>query len=183
MYIIKSWKCNETADETGVFVNIKGRKRGFISLLLSFVGAAFSVSLVVRDNEVEFTLGSLSSTLNFRIPSNSISSTLYGCINPLPKALVVFALVSGIAPSICAAMEEWYPVAIGIGGVLGLILAIYYYFSNRAFILGIVENSGKEHLIPFKPSMAQSLSINEAAASKVCAVIQRLIERKNSVQG
>ena len=58
-------------------------------------------------------------------------------------------------------------------GIIGI--AILYYALNKTLTVGFTDSGGRLHEIPFTRSVVEGQVIDEAEASRVCDIIQRLV--------
>lgn len=172
--VIKEWKAGpKTIDSQNNFVRITGRKGGLLSWLLSLMRIDPSTTILVGLDRVEFTSASLAGTESRLIPLEGVCSTYYGYYKPWKSAaaIIVFFMFVGMT--------------LGGGGfsllfatLVGVAVALVYYFLNRELTLGFVETSGVINGIRFKRSVIENVDINQDQAKVVCLLVQRLIEAK-----
>jgi hypothetical protein len=68
--------------------------------------------------------------------------------------------------------------AAGVVFLIGVAIALAYYFLNQTLTLGFIEDSGVPSAIQFKRSVIENLDIDEGQAKTVCIIVQKLIEAK-----
>ena len=180
--VIKTWRASDSPDSAGHYIVILGRREGIISWLLALLRVDATTSITVSAVRIEFEEASLSGRTKRLIPLSSVCSTIYGYTKPWKKALLILVLVSMAVIFGSVAVTHDSP---GIGSVLlgllvGFGLAFLYYFLNRQFTLGFVEDSGVLSAIQFKRSVVENQDINEVQASYVSQVTQALIENSRN---
>lgn len=177
-YVIKSWKAsNQPVDTQQNLVYIQGRADGIVSWLLSLMKIDPTVQLSVSAEQVKFSASSLSGSAHRIIPIENICSTYYGYHKPWMQALAIAVFVSF---AIIASRQAEYWLAC----LIGLVLAIAYYFLSKTLTLGFVENSGVVNTIAFKRSVIEGQNIDETSAAYVADLTQALIDnRKSSRRG
>lgn len=177
-YVIKMWEASDVPDEKGAYVEIAGRQSGLLSWLLTLIGIAPTVKLVVKESKVEFSQGSLNGFTERIIPASKISSTLYGYIRPWIEMvlIIVSAIIAGAF--FAGTVDGTFGGVIIVGGI---IFAIIYYALNKAFVVGMVEVSGDHHKIVFKRSVIEGQAISETEGRRVADIIQGLIDKVNTI--
>jgi hypothetical protein len=174
--VIKAWKAEKKPlDNQNNFVRISGREGGFIAWLLSLMGIDPTTTITVGLERLEFTSASLAGSASKLIPLEGICSTFYGYHKPW-KAAASMIVVSAMLSSVMTSAGQH-----GVGGVvflIGIAIALIYYFLNRTLTLGFIEDSGVASAIRFKRSVIENLDINEEHAKIVCVIVQKLIEAK-----
>jgi len=179
--VIKEWKAGPKAiDGQNNFVRIAGREGGLISWLLSLMGIDPSTTILVGLDRVEFTSASLAGTESRLIPLEGVCSTYYGYYKPWKAAAVIIALFMffGMSMGSAAASQGGAFFAFLFTTLVGVAIALVYYFLNRKLTLGFVETSGVINGIRFKRSVIENVDINQDQAKIVCIIVQRLIEAK-----
>lgn len=173
--VIKSWKADKTPiDEKGNHVMIVGREGGFFAWILSWMKVDPTTTLFVGPKRIEFSTASLAGTQSRLIPLKNVCSSYYGYHKPWKMALGIIILFSYIGATI-PDEGAWPFITLSL---IGLIIALVYYFLNRKLTLGFVENSGVVIGIVFKRSVIENMEINESQAKYVCNLVQEIIENK-----
>lgn len=173
--VLKSWRANKGPDSKGYFISINGREGGLIAWFLALVKIDPTTTLKVNMNRVEFIVASLAGTDNRLIPLNNISSTYYGYHKPWKIALGIILTFVGLGS---AAAQSGGFVAGLFTVLIGIAIALVYYFLNRSLTIGIVEISGVVSGIAFKRSVIENIDVDENQAKYACDLIQALVERK-----
>jgi hypothetical protein len=63
-------------------------------------------------------------------------------------------------------------------GLLGIAIAIIYYVLNKTLTIGFTVVGGRVSEIPFKRSVLEGQTIDEAEAARVCDIVQRLVDAR-----
>lgn len=164
-YVIKSWKLQETPVGVGESnVKIEGRASGLLSWLLSLINVSPTISLTVTDDKITFEKGSLEGSMVYHTPLEKTCSTFYGYTKPWKEALAV-GIVCGLLTLFLLAIP-------------GIIIGILYYYLKKTLTVGYTDIGGHSHAISFQRSVIEGQNIDEAAAAKVCAMIQQLVDAK-----
>lgn len=172
--VLKTWKISETGAEGTENVVIMGRESGLLAWLLALLKVDPVTSISVNADRVDFSQASLAGTQSRLIPLQNVCSTYYGYHKPWKAAamIVAFSLYLGLTLTNMSAVLGLLVILLGAGAGVG------YYFLNRSLTLGFVEHSGVVSGIKFKRSLIENVDIDGEQAREVCALIQRLIERK-----
>ncbi|MFZ6657664.1 hypothetical protein [Undibacterium sp. TJN19] len=174
--VIKEWKVgNKAIDDKNNFISVTGRKSGLIAWLLSLLGVDPTTKIMVGLDRVEFTSNSLAGTESRMIPLQSICSSYYGYHKPWKEASTFFVIGLGFSSLLSQALGATGSLVILL---VGIAIALAYYFLNRELTLGFVENSGVINGIRFKRSVIENIDVNEEQAKAACVIIQKLIEAK-----
>jgi len=179
--VIKEWKAGPKAvDGQNNFVRIAGREGGLLSWLLSLMGIDPSTTILVGLDRVEFTSASLAGTESRLIPLEGVCSTYYGYYKPWKSAaaIIAFFMFLGMSMGSGAYSQGGAFFAFLFTTLVGVAIALVYYFLNRKLTLGFVETSGVINGIRFKRSVIENVDINQDQAKMVCVIVQRLIEAK-----
>ena len=166
-YVIKEWFASETPNQDGIYVHIRGRKGGLISLLMSLVGIDPTVSLVVDRENVRFTEGKWTGFDSWVTPLNKLCSGHYGYSKPFWST--VLWIIIGVALLLPSS---------GLSLIL-ILGVIAYYFLNKTLVLGLtyigggVERSKDE--LQFKRSLIEGKNIDEFAAERIVAIIEMIV--------
>lgn len=163
-YVIKTWEVSEQKNESGNFIEIKGRAPGLISWLLSFVGIDATVALKVSENAIDFEQGSWGGRFYSKIPVTKVRSISYGYSKPWKAALSVTIIVGALF------MALW-----GLGLILGPIAGAVYYYLNKSLMLGFHEGGGIERYFEIKRSVIEGKRLEEKDAEQVQEIIASLI--------
>lgn len=182
--VIKGWTAaTKPIDNDNNFVNITGREGGLIAWALALMGIDPTTTILVGLDRVEYSSASLAGTESRFIPLQAICSTYYGYHKPWKAAVWIASLFVLLGLSIGSSVAEGGSLggaiwAAAITSVMGIIVALSYYFLNRTLTLGFVENSGVVSGIRFKRSVIENLDVNQEQAKSVCSIVQKLIEAK-----
>ena len=180
--VLKQWViASKPVDPDGNRVVIVGRQPGFVSWILSLLGVDPTTSLKVSPERVEFVQSSLAGTTNRLLPLQGICSTFFGYRKPWKEALVLFIVLNSLGWSMTTIISGSREPALGpLLGVLAvsLLVSLLYFFLKKTLTLGFVENSGFAHMIQFRRSVIEGISIDESEARRVCDYVQALIEHK-----
>lgn len=182
--VIKAWKADvRPIDKDNNFVFIMGRQSGLISWLLSLMRIDPTTTIVVGSDRIQFESASLAGTESRLIPLEGICSTYYGYHKPWKAAAWIIASAVFLAFFFGAVAAEggsqgFAFITFILTTMIGVVIALVYYFLNRTLTLGFVENSGVVSGIRFKRSAIENIEINEHEARAVCILVQHLIEAK-----
>ncbi|MGA9042381.1 MAG: hypothetical protein WB421_17740 [Terriglobales bacterium] len=163
-FVIKSWSASDQPDGNGNYVNINGRAGGLVSWLLNLLDISPTVSLIVSADKITFQKGSLEGSLHFITPLENTCTMFYAFKRPLKEA-VVLGIVLGLATFFSF-------------GLLGIAIAIIYYVLNKTLTIGFTDVGGRVSEIPFKRSVLEGKTIDEAEAARVCDIVQRLVDAR-----
>lgn len=168
-YVIKEWFASETQNQDGVYINIKGRKGGLISFVLSLVGINPIVSLVVDRENIRFVSGSWNGFESNVTPIEKICSGQYGYAKPFWGTVIVTIIGIGLlVPSS------------GISLLL-IVGAIAYYFFNKTTKIGVIYISGGNDGFSFKRSVIEGENIDEVAAGRIISIIEMIMLGKDKL--
>lgn len=182
--VIKAWRADvRPIDKENNFVFITGRQSGLVSWLLSLMRIDPTTTIVVGSERISFESASLAGTESRLIPLGGVCSTYYGYHKPWKAAAWIIAFAVFLAFSFGAAAagggsQGFAFVTFTLITMIGVAIALVYYFLNRTLTLGFVENSGIVSGIRFKRSVIENIEINEHEARAVCILVQHLIEAK-----
>jgi hypothetical protein len=182
--VIKEWK----ASANGVHVRIVGREEGLISFLLSLIKIDPTTKFEVTTKGLTFERGSMSGFSKRVTPKQSISSSYYGFLKPWKTALVLFVVCFPLALALSAGVKmmggggygQSSGFALFIAFIIqlaGLLVGPIYYWLNKELSVGFVEVSGWGGVVSFKRSVIEGKSIDENEAGKVCAIIEKVLEK------
>lgn len=183
-YVIKSWRASNKPDSKKNYVKIVGRRQGFISWVLSMIGIDPTMTITVSDARIEISNTSLAGSLRKLIPHQGVCSTFYGYQKPWQMTLVIFFLSSsflsgGLAIAFGSDNKGLAVVGIFLGLLVGIVIALIYYFLNRTITLGFIEQSGVASRIDFKRSVIENQDIDEDQAAYICELVQYLVETRS----
>lgn len=164
-YVIKSWSASDKPDQDGNYVNIYGRAGGIVSWVLNLLDISPTVRLTVSADKITFHKGSLEGTINFLTPLENTCSMFYAYKRPWKEA-VVWGVLVGAATFFLL-------------GIPGIIVAILYYVLNKTLTIGFTDVGGRISEVPVKRSVIEGQSIDETEASRVCGIVQRLVENRH----
>jgi hypothetical protein len=173
--VIKAWKADiSSIDDKGNCVSIIGRESGLVAWVLSWLRVDPTTTLLVGSRRIDFSTASLAGTNSRLIPIENVCSSYYGYYKPWKAAL---GIILGFIFTGCSIQNSgaWPFMTFFL---IGTIVALVYYFSNRMLTLGFVENSGIVTSIVYKRSIIENIDINESQARNVCTIVQDLIEKK-----
>lgn len=171
--VVKTWRVDQSApDADGAYVKIVGREGGLIAWLLSHMGVDPTTTLTVTGKQIYFSSASLAGTQSRVIPLGSVCSSYYGYYKPWKVALGIIAGFMWVGSSIPQG-GAWAFLTFML---VGIIVAVVYYFLNRRLTLGFVENSGVVNGIMFKRSVIENVDVSEEEAKRVCSIVQTLVE-------
>lgn len=177
--VIKEWKAaNESVDADGNYVTITGRQGGLIAWLLALMKVDPITSIKVSPERVEFVTSSLSGTEHRMIPILSVCSTYFGYYKPWKSALAFFIVLSFIAVQIAIIAKSGLGAFVAF--MLGIVIALVYYYLSRTLTLGIVEHSGVVSGIKFKRSVIEGVEIDPKQGAYICKIVQFLIEARRA---
>ena len=165
-FVIKSWSASDQPDADGNYVNINGRAGGLVSWLLNLLDISPTVRLTVRADKIIFQKGSLEGSLHFLTPLENACSMFYALKRPLKEA-VILGIVLGAATFFTF-------------GILGIAIAVLYYLLNKTLTIGFTDVGGRVSVIPFRRSVIEGQSIDEAEASRVCNIVQHLVDARRN---
>jgi hypothetical protein len=176
-FVIKYWRYgSKPVDEQGNYVHIVGRRAGVWARLLTLLRVDPGVKLLVGLDRIELRQASLSGSRTRMIALESLSSTFYGQHKSWGSALLLLAVFTLPALLLAGWRGEW---VLGLGLlVTGLVVAGLRYFLHNTLVLGLQEVGGKVSRVRFRPTVIESVAIDEQQARQVCKVIQRLMDAK-----
>jgi hypothetical protein len=163
-FVIKSWSAGDQPDAQQNYVDIYGRAGGLIAWVLILLSISPTVRLVVRGDKIVFQKGSLEGTLNFLTPLENMCSTFYAFKRPLKEAVILGVILGA--------------VTFFSFGLVGIAIAILYYVLNKTLTIGFTDVGGRVSEIPFKRSVIEGKTIDEAEAARVCDIIQHLVDSR-----
>lgn len=178
---LTEWNVGEVPlDVDENFIRISGSQGGFLGRILVFLEIDPTTSLKVSPERVEFTSGSLYGTEYRVIPLLSVCSTYSGYRKPWRLALAIavlsFFLSSAVGDAVHSGGLTFFLFVLGVG------VALLYYFLNRSLTLGFVEHSGVVSRVRFKRSEVEGVDVNVGQGHYICQIVQALIEaRRNQV--
>jgi len=163
-FVIKNWYAGYEPDGEGNFINISGRAGGFVSWLLNLLGISPTVRMIVSIDKITFQKGSLEGTLHLLTPLENTCTMSYAFKRPLKEA-VVMGVVLGAATFFTF-------------GLLRIAIAVLYYVLNKTLTIGFTDVGGRVSEIPFKRSVIEGKTLDEAEAARVCDIIQKLVDAR-----
>lgn len=163
-FVIKSWKTSSQPDTSQNFIDISGRAAGIFAWLLHKLSISPTVRLAVQVDKVIFQKGSLEGTFSFITPLENICSTIYAYRRPWKEAVVLGIVVGAITFFLFA--------------IPGILLALLYYALNKTLTIGYTDIGGRLREIPFKSSVIEGVNLDEAEASRVCELMQTLVDAR-----
>ena len=164
VFVIKSWSAANQPDADGNYVHISGRAGGFVSWLLNLLGISPTVQMIVQANRIIFQKGSLEGTFNFITPLENTCSTFYAFKRPLKEAVILGVILGALT---------FFSF-----GIIGIAIAILYYVLNQTLTVGFTDIGGRVSEIPFKRSVIEGISLDEAEAARVCDIVQHLVDAR-----
>jgi hypothetical protein len=123
-----------------------------------------TVRLTVRSDKITLQMGSLEGSMHFLTPLENTCSMFYGFKRPLKEA-VILGIVLGA-------------LTFFTFGLLGIALAILYYVLNKTLTIGFTDAGGRLTEIHIKRSVIEGQVIDEVQASRVCDIVQRLVDAR-----
>lgn len=175
-YVLKHWQVNESALEEGRFVEIRARRAGIISFLLSLVGIDPTFCLIVDRNNARFEKGSWAGFTWTVTPLEKLCSGTYGYTRPWLASLIITLV--GIAVVILLAANNTisgFTAFLSLFGPLGI--AWLYYILNKALFLVLEDIGGRSNGLAFKRSVIEGASVDEQEAARVIKIIEMLVKR------
>lgn len=175
-YVLTQWHVNESALADGRFVDIRARRAGIVSFLLSLVGIDPTLCLIVDRNNARFEKGSWAGFTWTVTPLENLCSGTYGYTRPWLASLII-ALV-GITVVILLAANNTigrFIAFLSLFGTLGI--AWLYYILNKALFLVLEDIGGRSNGLAFKRSVIEGVSVDEQEAARVIKIIEMLVKR------
>lgn len=173
--VLTEWQVGNTnrpLDAEGNFVRISGRRAGLVHALLAMLGIDPTTSFKVSPDRVEVMVSSLSGREIRIIPLGGVCSIRSGSAKPWRESLALMFLLTMLA------VPFRTPEAFFLLGIFGALCGLMYFSLNRTIAIGIVEKSGHEHLLQFKRSVIEGISVDELQGLHVGRVVQHFVEQK-----
>jgi hypothetical protein len=174
--VIKAWKAEKKPiDSQNNFVSIYRREGGLIAWLLSLMGIDPMTTITIGLERLGFTSASLAGSASKLISLEAICSTFYGYHKPWKAAASMLAVSAILSLLLSSAGAH------GVAGVvllIGVAVALIYYFLNRTLTLGFIEDSGVPSAIQFKRSGSR-ISISTRSRPKRSALSCRNLSRRS----
>ena len=164
-YVIKSWEASEQPIEgSRDYIRIRLRAAGLLSWLLALFKVDPTVILRVSEDKVTLEEGSLAGSVVHHTPMHNTCSTFYGYLKPWREALGIAVIIGSLT--------------FFLMGIPGIILGILYYVLKKTLTIGYTDMGGLSYSISFSRSVIEGKNINEEEASRVCAIIQGLVDTR-----
>ena len=184
----KQWYADANPNERNNYVEILARNSGLLAWLLALLRIDPTYFLSINHRRLVFQTASFTGYRKVIIPIDSISSSYYGYHKPWKQAVGIFfmALLAGgqiITASIGNARDADGPGVLwfGVGIVLlGLLIAVIYYFLNKQLVIGITDNNGADHEMVLKKSVIENKEINEQQMELVTRIVLTIIDNQKA---
>lgn len=186
IYVLKAWSATTTpTDGEGTYVRILGRRPGIVAWLLARLGVDPTVTFSVTAKNVIHEAGAWSGHERKLIPIRHVNCFESGSRRPWLAALVIAALLApvlgGLSSLVFTLLVEpagSMPVLL-VGFLIGLGLALAYYMLNKTLRIQ-VNAAAHSAEISFRRSVIENQTIDEAAAARVVAIIQTLVDQQRA---
>jgi hypothetical protein len=123
-------------------VDLVGRRKGLVPLLLGLVGLKSTARLIVTEEEVNCETTTFTGKSVELIPLKSVSDVHVAEYRPLPKLFLGgFLTVSGISGYLAGGANQSEPVVALLLAVIGIALIVAY-FLKRRMMIAIFSESG-----------------------------------------
>ena len=181
--VLKSWYASDKPLADGSYIQITGRRAGFVGFVFALLGIDPVTTLKVSSKRIEFHSSSLTGTFHRITPLGSVSSSYFGFFKPLFASLVV-GVIAGVFIGFIVGSVAGFTMDYSTGKLLALLgglggggaTAFFYYKFNVTQTVGFVEISGDNYYIRFKPSVIEGVSVDEAKAKYAAELIQHFIQ-------
>lgn len=175
-YVIKSWRVASEPDESGAYIDIKGRAPGLLSWFFSLMGIEPTVTLRVTAREFMMESGSWSGRIVNYVPLAKVSSIVHGFTKPWKEALIM--LVVFIALAAGSAQAGGGGVAAGLF-LIGIISSVLFYILNKKLTVAVFEVGGAISGLQIKRSVIEGKRLDQADAEQASGIITWLVANKN----
>jgi hypothetical protein len=173
-YVLKRWAVSNQPNANGNYIEISGRRPGFVAWLLSMAGIEATVNFAVSNACVTYSVGSLSGIHKRIIPVAQISSMYYGFSRPWRECGGILLACLVVLGNLIGAEA----ISPGGGFLLVLLGCMAYYALNKRLSLGIQEAGALSSGVEFKRSVIEGKRLDEADARIVCDMIAALMAAK-----
>ena len=157
-----------------VYVDIKGRKAGILSWILSWIGVDPYTTLRVTDTRVELSEGSLSGRIMHTIPLSTVCNLGAGYSKPF--VLLVIGVLT-LLLAICCVFSDDIPGGVAVPNLLVAGLCFLFYCLKKTLTLFFVPPSGVGASVGFKRSVIEGVNIDERQAFEIIGIVTELIEK------
>lgn len=182
IYTVSSWKANnETVDDAGNYILIKGRQAGLFGFILAKFKLGGTITLSISGESITWWGTSIFGTARLTIPLENCCSTCYGYGRPLKSAIVlgiISATILGALGRLMANNVQSQATAVILGALAGIILGIIYYLLKKTLFISFVEMSGHESGAMFSGSFIEGIVVDEKSVSYVVTLTQALIDAR-----
>lgn len=165
--VVEQWSATpQPQDETGTYVSVVGRFQGFWAWLRSLVGGKVADGKLTVD---ERNVTIVDAAGWHVIPLTSVSSLHHGYHRPLWAAIVVGAFTGVLVAGMGVVGGGGEGGLMG-GFLLGIIVALLYYFLNRTLVFSVTEMGGASWGFAFKGPR-----LDPQGAATIVSIVQQLI--------
>jgi len=168
--VLRRFHVSGTAHD-GPYVEIIGRPEGLLGWLLTTIGLDAQVSYRITDTDVTIESAGLQGRSREITPISNIASASVGYMKSFWT--LIFGLLA-IAFGLYSALLENNSAGLGIGLVVGAILLVRYWLSNRLHI-AVITNGGSVLGLRFKRSVIEAVAVDFEKCAAVIDVLQTLM--------
>ena len=166
--VIRRFAINEAGP---LFVEVEGRRSGIVAWLLTLLGFDTTTTLRIHATHAEFSSGSLAGRLKEIVPLSRVSRLGTSYLKPFGY-LIMAAL--GVYRG-CLLMREEDALLTAIICFLSAGGLVWLYFFHKSIVLFFMPKSSVGLTIAFKRSVIEGQNIDEVAAKRIIAIVERLV--------
>ena len=168
--VLRRFQVSSTA-HNGLYVEIVGRPEGLLGWLLTTIGLDAQVSYSITDTDVTIESAGLQGNSREITPISNIASASVGYMKSFWTLIfgilaVVYGLYSGLLKD--------SSVMLGLGLLVGGILLVRYWLSNRLHI-AVITNGGSVLGLRFKRSVIEGVAVDFEKCAAVIDTLQSLM--------
>jgi len=176
--VVKKFYADTTPNSAGNYVEIEARQSGLIAWVLSLLQIDPTFFMQVSYNEIVYQATTLAGYRKTLITTGSVSSSFYGYHKPIKEALIIVGLSLFFGYSLGKSDN----VLAGLFLVLiGLIVAVIYYFLNKKLSIGFSEINGDDYGLLLKRSVIENTEINEEQMKFVADIISTVLRENRNI--
>lgn len=174
----KQWYASTSPNERNNYVEILARKAGFIAWLLALIKVDPTFFMSVGHRQVVYQASNLMGYQKIILPIDSISSSFFGYHKPWKAAIAIFFVSIAIGSTIIDATHSAFGGMMAM--LIGLIIAVVYYFLNKELLIGITDNNGDRYALILKRSVLDGQEINEQGMELVTRIVLTVIDNQKA---
>lgn len=174
----KQWYANVKANERSNYVEILARQSGFFAWLLALIKVDPTFFMSISHQRVVYQASNLMGYKKVILPIDSISSSYFGYHKPWFTAIsiFVFSIMLGTAVMDATQTAMWGMLAM----LIGLVIAVAYYFLNKELLIGITDNNGSSYSLILKRAVIENQEINEQQMELVTRILLTVIDNQKA---